>query len=166
MNAVHPNELQRRIQTQAELLLDADPIQLGTRSDIGPIEGVAVVRHKDTDTRSVTLGDEAADCVFFVWLVENAEMGEKQPLRGEIEVLDVLRDRLAINDEVTFAVENIGNHHDKILFGIGELQGILGDFDIECADHGVWIREEGRVVFTRHSAILLSNVVPLTRSNI
>lgn len=74
--------------------------------------------------------EPAADDCFFVRFVEYGEWTFVFRLGCIFEVFDVFGDNFAVGDEVTLAVDHVGDHHDLVKSLVRKLERLLGDLNI------------------------------------
>ena len=87
-----------------------------------PVEEIAVVRDVDARLLLLHVREPALEKVALVPLVEHLERARVLVARVVAEVLNVIANPLAVDDEVSLAVDHVRYHEDLVVRAVGELQ--------------------------------------------
>lgn len=129
-------ELAIQIFPEADLMVHVETVEASASLDEREIERVAIVRCYNGGFGLLNMLEPSSDDGFFVWFVEDGEGALKFGRRGVLEVRNVLRDNVAVVDEVSLTVDHVRDQHDLVKVLIRELERGLCNFDIVRHNHG------------------------------
>jgi hypothetical protein len=86
--------------------------------------------------------------------------------RGVLERLDISTDDLAVDDQVAFAVEHVGDHEDLVVLRVGKLEGQLCGLDVPSADDRVGALHQVRPALQGDAPAHGAHGVPVPRAHV
>ena len=99
--------------------------------DKRPIKEVPVVSHPDIWSQLLAVFKETNQQVFFICFVEHDEWSWIRWFRSVLEIVNIFRNHLAVNDQVSLTIEHVRNHKDLVVICIRKFQRCFGALDIK-----------------------------------
>eukprot|EP00906_Rhabdomonas_costata_P026495 RCo037720 len=126
---------------KANLLSHVDAIDGRPLGEIRHVEEVAVEGDKDVGLLELQLGKPPSQHRLLIFLIEHHKGTLVLGLWGVLEVLDVLRHNLPVDNQKPLGVHHVGDHVHGIHLGVGELQRGLRALNIEGTHPGLRVEQ-------------------------
>ena len=141
-------------------------VLLGARLHEWEIEVVTVVRHVNARLNFAHVVEPLANERFFGRFVPDDERARVISLGRVLKVFHVLAHNLAVDNQVTLAVNHVRNHKHLIVFGIRKLERKLGRLNVKGTDAHFAAIQHFRELGQRHRSVLRPHRVPLTATRV
>jgi hypothetical protein len=169
------------VRFEANLVVHADSVNLGSNIDEGEIEAVSVVRRHDCRLRltnmlepspyqcrlrcqQLPMSESGSTCL--VRFVEDYELSRVLRSGCIFEVVDVFANNLSIRDQEALPIDHVRYHHDLIRLLVGKFEGLFRCLDIVCHDHRFCSLDSFHYTLESRDALMRSDRIPQSDSDV